>query len=422
MIDTTGPPSARHDPVAEAPSASVGTRAPFWKHPNSSEPAGLINPVTEMSELSSSLDVMLAEQSALRADGRWLSGRPTLLSVIGVHEDEVKLCRALAWLISPDGFHRAGTAFLERFLALVGIEPASLSRDELSGAQVLVEEARFEGNKETRADIVVRVGARMILVEAKIRAGEQNKQADRLARLWANGSPTLVFLTPHAGRLPHTAKQSQGQWLPLTWEQISQSLWPVLAESLEIAPGAKELLTTFKLHGGSTVLDDTKVKFYFQHRHDIDELASLRTLAVRAVIDAFSAATEARLSDDEYPGLSATTNPHAAKESATLPISGVHGVIGVTLDWRHVGASGPAIQGPTLALLTDRSDRKTYADIREKTKPSAMAHGLTKEGLQYIWRGEVSLPAEFGNVDEYAMSVLARLRDTWAALSTQLAD
>ena len=61
MIDTTGPPSARHDPVAEAPSASVGTRAPFWKHPNSSEPAGLINPVTEMSELSSSLDVMLAD-------------------------------------------------------------------------------------------------------------------------------------------------------------------------------------------------------------------------------------------------------------------------------------------------------------------------------------------------------------------------
>lgn len=128
--------------------------------------------MTEMSGLSSSLDRLRVEQSALLADGRWLSGRPTLLSVIGVHEDEVKLCRALAWLISPDGFHRADTAFLERFLALVGVEPGTLSRDELSAARVVVEESRIEGRETTRADIVVRVGARTILVEAKIRAGE----------------------------------------------------------------------------------------------------------------------------------------------------------------------------------------------------------------------------------------------------------
>lgn len=82
--------------------------------------------------------------------------------------------------------------------------------------------------------------------------------------------------------MPDTAKQSQGQWLPLTWEQIRESLWPVLTETPDIAPGAKELLMTFELHGGFAVPDDTKVDFYFRHRHQIDDLASLQALAVRA--------------------------------------------------------------------------------------------------------------------------------------------
>lgn len=188
------------------------------------------------------LEHMRAEMTDLRERGLWRSGGRTLLRALWLQHDEVILCRGLAWLLQTDGWHGLGPSYLRRLLDHLGIE-----HDELSQVEVVTEEARGD----TRADIVVRFGQSTLLVEAKVWAGEQHQQADRLADGWQDENPYLVFLT-RDGRPPTSAINSAGSWHGISWAELAVLLEEAVGERPDCAPGVREYLQTLITYGGSS--------------------------------------------------------------------------------------------------------------------------------------------------------------------------
>lgn len=187
---------------------------------------------------------MAAEQSRLRANGRWRTGGRTLLSALGLHHDEVRLCAGLAWLLTPDGWHGLGTSLLRALLdelQLTGLDAA-----DVASASVVTEEWSADGT--TRADIVIRLpkSATTVLVEAKVWAIEQPNQCRRLSELWADESPALVYLT-RTGVHPISAGSSD-RWAPITWATIARLMRQVEAPAW--SSGARELMETIEAYGG----------------------------------------------------------------------------------------------------------------------------------------------------------------------------
>ena len=165
----------------------------------------------------------------------WRSGGKTLLAALGLQFQEVALCRALAWMLDPVGGHDLGRHLLDALLEDLG-EPV----DRDAPVSIRVEESRVN----TRADIIVRVGSRTLIVEAKVLAGEQPEQADRLWEHWAGEQPVLVFLT-RTGHLPYTAKESADRWVARTWRDIA-NLARTVADREDLTPsaGAREFIET----------------------------------------------------------------------------------------------------------------------------------------------------------------------------------
>lgn len=183
---------------------------------------------------------MTMEMNQLRAEGRWRTGGRTLLHELGVHHSEVLLCRGLAWLLTPDGWHGLGTRFLIGMLSALGLPSEGAEK-----AVVAVEETRGA----TRADVVVRLPEATLLIEAKVFAGEQQLQCDRLAAEWAHETPTLVFLT-RGGTEPTSAVDSAGAWHTITWRQIATIAAAAAQAPAEPSHGALDFIETLEQYGG----------------------------------------------------------------------------------------------------------------------------------------------------------------------------
>jgi hypothetical protein len=207
--------------------------------------AALISDTSSMTRWETAYDEAVAAEAALRAAGHWRSGGRTLLHSLGLHHSELHLCAGLAWLLTPDGWHGLGPAFLRAFLNeldLSDVDPRDAER-----ALVVTEETI----SDTRADLVIRlpVSSRTVLVEAKVWAGEQDDQCDRLAQHWESESPVLVFLT-RTGVAPATALRSHTRWRTLTWSRVAALLDEVTRARDGWAPGVAEYLSTLEIYGG----------------------------------------------------------------------------------------------------------------------------------------------------------------------------
>jgi PD-(D/E)XK nuclease superfamily len=185
---------------------------------------------------------MRDHQDRLRATGLWRSGGRTLLYALWVHNDEVMMCRGLAWLLTPDGWHGLGTAVLDGLLDDLEVPTEGSAR-----AVVTTEESRGD----TRADVLVRFEGVTVVIEAKIWAPEQPQQADRLADAWGEETPHLVFLT-REGNLPSTAVTSRDRWHAITWSTIAKKIVASGVSTTPIRdPGVEEYLRTLKFYRGS---------------------------------------------------------------------------------------------------------------------------------------------------------------------------
>ena len=163
----------------------------------------------------------------------WRSGGKTLMAALGLQFDEVALCRGLAWLLEPGGSHQLGQGPLD---ALLGDLDVPVAED--APVEIRVEEARAD----TRADVVVRVGGQTVIIEAKVFAGEQPRQADRLYTHWAGENLTLVFLT-RTGYSPYTARESEGLWVARAWRDLAAMMRRV-ADRTDASAGAREFIET----------------------------------------------------------------------------------------------------------------------------------------------------------------------------------
>ena len=91
--------------------------------------------------------------------------------ILGIETREVYICKMLGALLSPRGGHDAGAIFLEKFLADILGESALAMRAE--DAVVRCEDVTKEGR---RIDLTIEMNGKIIPIEAKINAGDQDHQ------------------------------------------------------------------------------------------------------------------------------------------------------------------------------------------------------------------------------------------------------
>jgi hypothetical protein len=194
--------------------------------------AGLTAPSPQtIREWTSRLEILQQSETALREAGRWVRGPSDLLGILRLGTDELRHCMVLSWLLDPVGAHGLGYSVLRRLLQVCANDY------ELTPGQVVstrTEEVRGQGTPdETRADIVVDCGDLSVVIEAKVYAGEQHRQAERLVRLWSDDriDCRFVFLTMNQ-RMPTTAGPYKERWMPLSWTTVAS--W--LSEEIELVP------------------------------------------------------------------------------------------------------------------------------------------------------------------------------------------
>ncbi len=168
---------------------------------------------------------MQEAQRRLADQGLWLGGDRNLLQVLGLTRDELAHTRLLAWLLRPDGHHRAGRAALFALGAAADV-PESLLMGEV---RVVLEEERKTVDRQegepttTRADLVARTPRATLLVEAKVDALEQPAQLDRLRRTWA-GEPDLHVLLVARSSHQQVTSNDGGRWPATSWAKLAEAV------------------------------------------------------------------------------------------------------------------------------------------------------------------------------------------------------
>ena len=130
---------------------------------------------------------------------------------------ELKHCSFLRWLLDPRGSHYQGDLFLKSFIERFSESfPREIPKDELSSCKVKSEDF-YHG--VGRVDISITGRSFIIVIEAKIDAGEQEDQVSRYGQL-RQDSPknvVIVFLTKD-GRKPNFGPAD----LCIKWKNIGE--------------------------------------------------------------------------------------------------------------------------------------------------------------------------------------------------------
>jgi hypothetical protein len=171
----------------------------------------------------------------LMGEGRWSAGPATMFAALKLTGNEVLHCRMLAWLLDPLAPHGLGVKIVGDLLdhiAASGSEVVLPAERQIERTRLVTEEARGA----TRADLILYGTGWTVVIEAKLTAGEQPTQGERLATGWPDA--ILVYLTP-GGRAMKTA--GAAEWIPLRWAAI----WTMVRDAYEAArePGTANAAT-----------------------------------------------------------------------------------------------------------------------------------------------------------------------------------
>ncbi|BEL05103.1 hypothetical protein Q0Z83_032940 [Actinoplanes sichuanensis] len=352
------------------------------------------------------------EAAAIRAAGRWRTGKRTLMEVLGDHRLETRLVTCLAWVLRPEEHHGLGDQVVRGFFEKLG-----LPFDEAARVRVTVEESRYTADGvQTRADLVVRVGRSCVLVEAKFNAKQHGDQCERLAELWAPEAATLVFLA----RDGHERDAPAG-WSTLTWRDIAGLMAPLPPGS---SAGARDLWET--LDGGGLAMPDEKTKFYLRHWSQIQEWASLRGEAVKEI-----GAAAQRGAEGVDPAIL------AAAESEWFTVGSSQTFELTRSSWR-LGAfrATIALQWTEAGLLVDGDSTWPYVGVRiesanrftkdrlasrltERLRTPAVQLGWTHSQLSqgWLWWRFVTPVGSDEDLESLAEGCRTALEDGWRELS-----
>lgn len=159
--------------------------------------------------------------------------------------------------------------------------------------------------------------------------------------------------------------------------------------------------------------DSKKLDFYLRHRDLIEEWAAIRDQAAMELDLALESATSL-LVEEDLPGMSFTKK--YGGRGVRIPVSsGVE----VLLWWRKeqlFRAKGER-RLPILTVHTP-SGRKFAgrAKLKEATRQTRLSHGMTKEGVQWVWKGNIYPEEPLLDLEAYAQTCVVRLRDAWQEL------
>lgn len=92
-----------------------------------------------------------------------------VFSILGIETREFYICKMLGALLSPQGAHETGEIFLEKFLEDVLNESAI-------GAETSIVRCEDATKKRRRIDLTIEIDGKIIPIEAKIHAGDQEHQ------------------------------------------------------------------------------------------------------------------------------------------------------------------------------------------------------------------------------------------------------
>ena len=182
---------------------------------------------------------MRDEMLSLRNQGKWAQGPHDLLSIVGLNRWELAHSAALAWLCTPDAAHGLGSAFLEALVAFTG-DPVPMTG---------IVEARTEVSRaEARADVIVEGPEWALVIEVKVDATEQLRQAQRLFNDWnEDGDVRFIFLTRRGTPPLSVDVGTPSAWTPVSWRAVRSILDSLATETAGSAqPALREYLQTLK--------------------------------------------------------------------------------------------------------------------------------------------------------------------------------
>jgi hypothetical protein len=164
----------------------------------------------------------------------------------GIGHNEVRNSTLLAWLLDPAGSHGFGPGPLNALLKILhkrseGKFPAEFKR--YCRVQV---ETNPTGDSRNRVDIEMDSDTFFLLIEVKIRAGEQENQMQRYCdeavaragiRPWA-----VVFLTTHGGASQTAGPNILPEHIPaISWRQLALAFDNAVADTYQEITSSKPI-------------------------------------------------------------------------------------------------------------------------------------------------------------------------------------
>lgn len=158
-----------------------------------------------------------------------------VFKVLNVHYKEVPICRVMHELLSPEGGHGQGTAYLELFMEeVLAIPKNSLAEDEWDSVRVEREKV-IDNNR--RIDLVIRTHLRFIPIEVKIYADDQEKQCldyfNYANTVCGKDAPTTLFYLTRFGTMPSEYSTKNDDRLKIVAISFTHHILPWLEKCLQ---------------------------------------------------------------------------------------------------------------------------------------------------------------------------------------------
>ena len=158
-----------------------------------------------------------------------------VFKVLNVHYKEVPICRMIHELLSPEGGHGQGTAYLELFMEeVLAIQKNSLADDEWNSIKVEREKV-IDNNR--RIDLVIKTPSRFIPIEVKIYAEDQEKQCldyfNYANNVCGKDAPTTLFYLTRFGTMPSEYSTKNDDRLKIVAISFTHHILPWLEKCLQ---------------------------------------------------------------------------------------------------------------------------------------------------------------------------------------------
>lgn len=164
-----------------------------------------------------------------------------IFRALHMEQNEVVMCRFLADLLDPRGWHGCGTQFLESFIReFVELSPAGKEFVHLERTCVMTE---YRIDNGRRIDIMLQHPMFSVPIEAKINAGDQQGQCYDYYPYARNAK--LIYLTRDGHAPSEYSRRSLNGREILPEESIRRISWKKICDWLETVPETPEQIRQY---------------------------------------------------------------------------------------------------------------------------------------------------------------------------------